>query len=70
MLTTQPTNQLINELNRQARAESELKREICSIWGSDEIRRQKPTPQIEARGGMAIVETVGGTHYDIQTLTN
>jgi phosphoenolpyruvate carboxylase len=26
--------------------------------GSDEIRRSKPTPQMEARGGMAIVETV------------
>lgn len=26
--------------------------------GSDEIRRSKPTPQMEAKGGMAIVETV------------
>lgn len=35
-----------------------LKREIASIWGSDEIRRQKPTPQQEARGGLAILESV------------
>ena len=35
-----------------------LKREIASIWGSDEIRRQKPTPQQESRGGLAILESV------------
>jgi phosphoenolpyruvate carboxylase len=35
-----------------------LKREIASIWGSDEIRRQKPSPQQEARGGLAILESV------------
>mmetsp|Transcript_285 Transcript_285/g.463 ORF Transcript_285/g.463 Transcript_285/m.463 type:complete len:994 (-) Transcript_285:130-3111(-) len=37
---------------------SRLKRIIASIWGSDEIRRQKPTPQKEAAGGNAIIETV------------
>eukprot|EP01039_Chlorochromonas_danica_P003242 gene3241-3552_t len=35
-----------------------LKREVASIWGSDEIRRQKPSPQQEARGGLAILESV------------
>ena len=31
---------------------------ISSIWGTDEIRRNKPTPQQEAAGGNAIVESV------------
>lgn len=35
-----------------------LYREIASTWGSDEIRRSKPTPQMEADGGNAVVETV------------
>ena len=35
-----------------------LRREVASIWGSDEIRRQRPTPQQEARGGIAILESV------------
>jgi phosphoenolpyruvate carboxylase len=30
--------------------EEALRREIYSIWGSDEIRREKPTPQTEAKG--------------------
>lgn len=35
-----------------------LGREIGSIWGSDEIRRMKPTPQQESQGGLAIIESV------------
>lgn len=35
-----------------------LKRTISSLWGSDEIRRKKPTVQQEAMGGIAIVESV------------
>lgn len=35
-----------------------LGREIGSIWGSDEIRRAKPTPQQESKGGLAIIESV------------
>ena len=31
---------------------------IASIWGCDEIRRNKPTPQKEALGGIAIIESV------------
>ncbi|MFP4647626.1 MAG: phosphoenolpyruvate carboxylase [Halorhodospira sp.] len=33
-----------------------LKREITAAWHSDEIRRRRPTPQDEARWGLAIVE--------------
>lgn len=29
-----------------------------SIWGADEIRRTKPTPQQEAAGGNAVIESV------------
>ena len=37
---------------------SDLRRIISSVWGADEIRRVKPTPQQEASGGIAIVESV------------
>ena len=33
-------------------------RDIAGTWGSDEIRRAKPTPQEEAVGGNAMIETV------------
>lgn len=33
-------------------------RDIAGTWGSDEIRREKPTPQDEAAGGNAVIETV------------
>ncbi|CAM9124286.1 unnamed protein product, partial [Ectocarpus fasciculatus] len=36
----------------------ELRREISSIWGSDELTRAKPTPVEEARAGLAVVENV------------
>lgn len=36
----------------------ELSAEISSIWESDELRRSKPTPVVEAKGGLLIVETV------------
>lgn len=39
-------------------ANETLKRIISSIWGADEIRRNKPTPQQEAAGGNAIIESV------------
>lgn len=35
-----------------------LQRLISSLWGMDEIRRTKPTPQKEAAGGLAVIETV------------
>jgi len=31
---------------------------IAAIWGSDEIRRVKPTVQKEAAGGNAVIESV------------
>ncbi|MBK1734419.1 phosphoenolpyruvate carboxylase [Halorhodospira abdelmalekii] len=33
-----------------------LKREITAAWHTDEIRRRRPTPQDEARWGLAVVE--------------
>lgn len=39
-------------------AKDDLRRIISSIWGADEIRRQKPTPQQEASGGNAVIESV------------
>jgi phosphoenolpyruvate carboxylase len=35
-----------------------LHREISSIWQSDEVSREKPTPQTEAQKGTLVVETV------------
>ncbi|KAG2442798.1 hypothetical protein HXX76_002877 [Chlamydomonas incerta] len=35
---------------------SELQREVAALWQTDELRRQKPTPLDEARGGLHIVE--------------
>jgi len=36
----------------------DLQRIISSVWGMDEIRRNKPTVQREAAGGLAIVDTI------------
>jgi len=36
----------------------QVRRDIAAAWGSDEIRRRKPTPQLEARGAHAVVESV------------
>lgn len=35
-----------------------LEREITSIWDSDEVTREKPTPLDEARGGLVMLEQV------------
>jgi len=42
----------------QQAAVGALRRIVSSIWGADEIRRNKPTPQQEAAGGNAIIESV------------
>jgi phosphoenolpyruvate carboxylase len=39
-------------------AREDLRRIISSIWGSSEIRRNQPTPQQEAAGGNAVLESV------------
>ena len=39
-------------------ARKDLTRVISSVWGADEIRRLKPTPQKEAAGGNAVIESV------------
>ena len=41
----------------RAQLERSLRREVAGMWGSDELRRSKPTPQKEARGGLAVLET-------------
>ncbi|GBG34623.1 Phosphoenolpyruvate carboxylase [Hondaea fermentalgiana] len=38
--------------------EDSLKREVASLWSSDQIRRSKPTPFVEAQGGLAVIESV------------
>lgn len=44
-------------LYERMQTEDSLRRVIASLWGSDEIRREKPTPQQEAQGGLAILES-------------
>lgn len=34
----------------------DLIREITALWQTDEIRRRKPTPIDEAKGGLHIIE--------------
>ncbi len=38
--------------------DSEIQRAVSSIWQTDELRRTKPTPQDEAKGGLYVVENV------------
>ena len=38
--------------------EEALRREITSMWDTDEVMREKPTPEEEARGGLAVFEQV------------
>jgi phosphoenolpyruvate carboxylase len=37
---------------------TQLRRVIAGLWGTNEIRLTKPTPQQEAAGGIAIIESV------------
>ncbi|WP_435103398.1 phosphoenolpyruvate carboxylase [Arhodomonas sp. AD133] len=45
-----PTPEEIEEVHQA------LRREITGAWYTDEIRRQRPTPQDEARWGLAVIE--------------
>lgn len=40
------------------RLEAALHREIVALWETDELRRDRPTPEDEARGGYAVIEKV------------
>jgi len=42
----------------RAEALNEIRGIVAAIWGSDEIRRTKPTVQKEAAGGNAVIESV------------
>lgn len=53
--------ELLDQRNRdsgqtKAAIEEALKREITSIWDTDEVMREKPTPVDEAKGGLAVLE--------------
>ncbi len=45
-----PTPEEIEEVHQS------LRREITAAWQTDEIRRRRPTPQDEARWGLAVIE--------------
>jgi phosphoenolpyruvate carboxylase len=45
----------LNPFERDEVAE-DLRREIDVLWGSDEVRRRRPTPMDEVRGGLYIFE--------------
>jgi phosphoenolpyruvate carboxylase len=45
----------LTEAERRA-ADEALRREITAVWFTDEIRRGRPTPQQEARGGLLVFE--------------
>ncbi len=50
---------LPDQLPAERRAHHEsLRREIASWWRTDDLRRRKPTPVDEARGGHALIEQV------------
>lgn len=36
----------------------DLHREVLSLWETDELRHERPTPEEEARGGYAVIEKV------------
>ncbi len=45
-------------LKEQQESLEALKREITSAWHTDELRRERPTPEDEARGGFVVIESV------------
>lgn len=53
-LARRDTARLTTDEEREV--ERELHREITAIWQTDEIRRLKPSPADEARGGLVVIE--------------
>jgi phosphoenolpyruvate carboxylase len=41
-----------------AEVETELLRQLTTIWDTDEVIRNKPTPAVEAKGGLTVLEQV------------
>uniref|UniRef100_A0A7S2MAA9 phosphoenolpyruvate carboxylase n=1 Tax=Zooxanthella nutricula TaxID=1333877 RepID=A0A7S2MAA9_9DINO len=41
----------------RAQNERAIRRGVAAMWGSDVLRRRKPTPQEEAREGLAVLQT-------------
>ena len=46
----------IEQPDRDAAVEESIYREITAIWQTDEIRRRRPSPIDEAKGGFAVIE--------------
>ncbi len=42
----------------RASIEADLHRLVTTIWHTDELRRQRPTPEDETRGALAVIESV------------
>ena len=42
--------------NEQAAVRDQLRREISTVWNTDELHRSRPTPKDEVRGGLAVLE--------------
>ncbi|MGB5368233.1 MAG: phosphoenolpyruvate carboxylase [Polyangiales bacterium] len=42
--------------DEQDAVRSQLRREISTVWHTDELRRSRPTPTDEVRGGLAVLE--------------
>jgi phosphoenolpyruvate carboxylase len=42
----------------RSEVETELLREVTSIWQTDEVRHQRPTPVDEAKGGLVVIEQI------------
>jgi len=50
----------LHDMTPRERAQNrdELVRVVSAIWATEEVRRQKPTPEDEVRGGLAVIEQV------------
>ena len=48
----------LESMEERAELEAALHREVAAVWATDELRRDRPTPEDEARGGFAVIEHV------------